>query len=311
MDKIAGLMDTTTLGCERALRSPSEGIKDPMSTLNEWHRRLEPMREFKELHERLDPMRGIKEAHWGLASVGELDRKLDPMRKLREQQERMDRLLEPMHGLMKHQQAMDRMLDPMRGLMEDQRAMERLLEPMHGLMKHQQAMDRMLGPMHGLMKHQQAMDRLLGPMRGLMEHQRAMERLLGATGELGEAHAKWDGATKLGAAGLADFALPRKASRSIFLTIIKRAPRVQARCQVCKRPVQVAIKPDGTWEVFSLCDCGALALDVARDVADAARRARRPTLTVLAGDRVPEAGPGRPIGQLRLVRLDESGPKDD
>jgi hypothetical protein len=260
MDKIAGLMDTTTLGCERALRSPSEGIKDPMSTLNEWHRRLEPMREFKELHERLDPMRGIKEAHWGLASVGELDRKLDPMRKLREQQERMDRLLEPMHGLMKHQQAMDRMLDP---------------------------------------------------MRGLMEHQGAMERLLGATGGLGEAHAKWDGATKLGAAGLADFALPRKASRSIFLTIIKRAPRVQARCQVCKRPVQVAIKPDGTWEVFSLCDCGALALDVAREVADAARRARRPTLTVLAGDRVPEAGPGRPIGQLRLVRLDESGPKND
>ena len=47
MEKIAGLRDTTPLGCERALGSPSEGIKDPMSALNEWHRRLEPMGELK------------------------------------------------------------------------------------------------------------------------------------------------------------------------------------------------------------------------------------------------------------------------
>jgi hypothetical protein len=266
---------------------------DPMREFRELHESLDPMREHRKLQEQLDPMREFRELHESLDPMREhrkLQEQLDPMREFRELHESLD----PMREHRKLQEQLDPMrefrelhesLDPMR----EHRKLQKQLDPMREFRELHES----LNPMREYRKLQEQ----LNPMREFRE----LHESLHSPGVIAASPGR--PATVEVVGGLIEKAPP--------LTIIKRSRPIRVRCTICKGPAQIARSTDGVLEVFTPCECGAIARAVTRDIADAASERRRPVLTPLSGGRSWSEGSGTPIGQLTLARPDRDEAADE
>lgn len=209
----------------------------------------------------------------------------DPMREFRDFHEGLNsirdaKIWDSTRESMKWQEATDRLLDPMREFTKQQEVTERLLDPMREFTRYEEATKRLLDPMWEFTKQQDAMKRLLDPMFGLKN-----------------SYAKLDADWKLAAT------MPIVV-RPVSLTISKRRPRRRGQCEICSRTFEVLVDSHGACD-----DCAATAVYLLRDAINASRKSARRPLTVLAGGRPADCGPGKQTGRLKLVKPARNEPK--